>query len=410
MRQALLTLGQMVGAHARLRPQSLGARDLERSMTFLEWNRRSCRLANAFLGLGLVRGDRVAVLAYNCVEWAEIYVAAAKAGLIAVPINFRLSAAEVAFIVRGCAGRSGRRAGRAPRRDRGGAGRAGHPAGELHAFRRRGGARRVAGLRGHCWRGPATASRGSTSARTSPGRSATLPGTTGNPKGVIRDHRCNALLAFMTDGRARPAPRGRGAAGDADVPCQLDLLLRRLRLLRRGDVDLFARELRPGALPAGARGVGGDVQLAGADALHHDAGPARRVAPARPRAGVEADGLLGAGPRRHQARDHGDVPELRALRALRVERVRLGDHAQAARAIHPSRDGGAGVRRVGADQAAGRGRPRSAGRGAGRALFLQPLDLWRLLEQSGEDRRGVPRQLLHGRATWRSATATATSV
>jgi len=100
MRQALLTLGQMVGAHARLRPQSLGARDLERSMTFLEWNRRSCRLANAFLGLGLVRGDRVAVLAYNCVEWAEIYVAAAKAGLIAVPINFRLSAAEVAFIVR----------------------------------------------------------------------------------------------------------------------------------------------------------------------------------------------------------------------------------------------------------------------------------------------------------------------
>ena len=99
MRQTLLTLGQMVGAHARLRPQALGARDLERSMTFLEWNRRSCRLANALLGLGLDRGDRVAVLAYNCVEWAEIYVATAKAGLIAVPVNFRLSPPEIAFIV-----------------------------------------------------------------------------------------------------------------------------------------------------------------------------------------------------------------------------------------------------------------------------------------------------------------------
>ena len=99
MGRALLTLGQMVAGHARLRPDSLGARDLERSLTFDRWNQRACRLGNALLGLGLTKGDRVAVLAYNCIEWAEIYVAVAKAGLIAVPINFRLSAPEAAFIV-----------------------------------------------------------------------------------------------------------------------------------------------------------------------------------------------------------------------------------------------------------------------------------------------------------------------
>ncbi|MDP4003977.1 class I adenylate-forming enzyme family protein [Methylobacterium sp. NEAU K] len=95
----LLTLGQMLAVHARLAPERLGARDLERSMTFRLWNARACRLANALLGLGLEKGARVAVLAYNCVEWAEIYAATAKAGLVAVPINFRLVGPEIRFIV-----------------------------------------------------------------------------------------------------------------------------------------------------------------------------------------------------------------------------------------------------------------------------------------------------------------------
>jgi fatty-acyl-CoA synthase len=95
----VLTLGQMLTVHARLHPSRMGARDLERSMTFLQWNSRACRLANGLLGLGLTKGDRVAVLAYNAVEWAEIYVAAAKAGLVAVPINFRLVGQEIRYIV-----------------------------------------------------------------------------------------------------------------------------------------------------------------------------------------------------------------------------------------------------------------------------------------------------------------------
>jgi acyl-CoA synthetase (AMP-forming)/AMP-acid ligase II len=102
----LLTMGEALSRNAWLYPEKCGARDLARSMTFREWNRRSCRLANALLGLGLDQGDRIAVLAYNCVEWLEIYAATAKAGLVAVPINFRLREDEIRYIVEDCAARA----------------------------------------------------------------------------------------------------------------------------------------------------------------------------------------------------------------------------------------------------------------------------------------------------------------
>ena len=49
----VLHLGEIVAAHARLRPQKIGARDSRRAFTFAQWNERACRLANALLGLGL---------------------------------------------------------------------------------------------------------------------------------------------------------------------------------------------------------------------------------------------------------------------------------------------------------------------------------------------------------------------
>ena len=102
----LLNIGEVLRTHAHVYPDRLGARDLSRAMTFRQWNARACRLANALLGLGLEKGDRVAVLAYNCIEWMEIYVAAAKAGLIAVPINFRLVAREIRYILENCEARA----------------------------------------------------------------------------------------------------------------------------------------------------------------------------------------------------------------------------------------------------------------------------------------------------------------
>lgn len=99
----MLTIGEMLTAQARMQPDRIGARDLERAMTFHEWNARACALANGLLALGLAKGERVAILAFNRVEWAEIYVAVAKAGLVAVPINFRLTAPEAGFIASDCA-------------------------------------------------------------------------------------------------------------------------------------------------------------------------------------------------------------------------------------------------------------------------------------------------------------------
>jgi fatty-acyl-CoA synthase len=102
----LAHVGDVLALHARLYPEKIGARDLERAMTFREWYARSCRLANALRGLGLVKGDRVCILAYNCVEWMEIYGATALAGIVAVPINFRLVGKEIQYIVENCEARA----------------------------------------------------------------------------------------------------------------------------------------------------------------------------------------------------------------------------------------------------------------------------------------------------------------
>jgi len=101
----LLTIADAVATHARLHPGKLGTRDSRRALSFAQWNERATRLANGLLGLGLQKGDRVALLAYNCVEWMEIYVALARAGLVAVPINFRLMPPEVSYIVQHCEAR-----------------------------------------------------------------------------------------------------------------------------------------------------------------------------------------------------------------------------------------------------------------------------------------------------------------
>lgn len=96
----LLTISDAVATHARLASAKIGAQDSRRTLTYAEWDQRASRLGAGLLGLGLRKGDRVAVLATNCLEWMEIYVALARAGLVAVPINFRLTADEIAYIAR----------------------------------------------------------------------------------------------------------------------------------------------------------------------------------------------------------------------------------------------------------------------------------------------------------------------
>lgn len=97
-----LNIGQILSAQARMQPGKVAVQDLSRQMNYRQWNERACQLANALRGLGLSQGDRVAVLAYNRIEWAEIYAATAKSGLVTVPINFRLTGSEALYILEDC--------------------------------------------------------------------------------------------------------------------------------------------------------------------------------------------------------------------------------------------------------------------------------------------------------------------
>jgi len=93
-----LNAGDVLRNNVYLHPDKMGAKDLSRSLTFKEWNDRANRLVNALLGLGLKPGDRFAAIAYNCLEWMEIYAAAAKGGLTIIPILFRWTPKEYQYI------------------------------------------------------------------------------------------------------------------------------------------------------------------------------------------------------------------------------------------------------------------------------------------------------------------------
>ena len=44
------------------------------------------------------KGDKVAILMYNCLEWLPIYFGVLKTGAIAVPFNFRYDAEEILYL------------------------------------------------------------------------------------------------------------------------------------------------------------------------------------------------------------------------------------------------------------------------------------------------------------------------
>lgn len=94
-----LNLGEILEVNAKKYPRNICLSDDRRSFTFPETNRRARKLANALRALGLERGDKIAILSDNSIEFCEVYFAAAKAGLVVVPPNFRLVAKELQYVV-----------------------------------------------------------------------------------------------------------------------------------------------------------------------------------------------------------------------------------------------------------------------------------------------------------------------
>src|SRR5215510_15137716 len=67
----------------------------ERQWSFRQYRERVDAVAAGLHGLGLAPGDRVCILAQNDVAYLDLYGACARQGVIAYPINWRLTAAEV---------------------------------------------------------------------------------------------------------------------------------------------------------------------------------------------------------------------------------------------------------------------------------------------------------------------------
>ena len=94
-----ITLSDVLARHAEVRPGEVAFTDADRRCTFGELDGRVTRLANALWERGVRHGDRVAVLGRNSIELVESWVAALRLGAIAVPVNFRLVADEIAYVL-----------------------------------------------------------------------------------------------------------------------------------------------------------------------------------------------------------------------------------------------------------------------------------------------------------------------
>ncbi len=70
-----------------------------REMTWMDFECKSNRFANLLLSRGVKKGDKVAILLMNCLEWLPIYFGTLKAGAIAVPMNYRFDAKEIKYCI-----------------------------------------------------------------------------------------------------------------------------------------------------------------------------------------------------------------------------------------------------------------------------------------------------------------------
>ncbi len=77
--------------------QQTSSTPYRREITWNVFDEKANRVANMLLSRGIKKGDRVAILMFNCLEWLPIYFGILKTGAIAVPFNFRFTAEEIQY-------------------------------------------------------------------------------------------------------------------------------------------------------------------------------------------------------------------------------------------------------------------------------------------------------------------------
>lgn len=93
------TLVDVIERNARLHRTQLAFVAGDERISHGEYALRVERVAAALASICLVAGDRVAVLAQNCMAYVDLYGAAARLGLILVPVNWRLGTDEIAYVI-----------------------------------------------------------------------------------------------------------------------------------------------------------------------------------------------------------------------------------------------------------------------------------------------------------------------
>jgi len=93
------TIADIVRRFAGETPESTAIEFGCRSMSWRELDERSSRAASALQGYGVGSQDRIAFLAKNCLEYFEVSFGAAKLNAVVVAVNWRLTPAEIAYIV-----------------------------------------------------------------------------------------------------------------------------------------------------------------------------------------------------------------------------------------------------------------------------------------------------------------------
>ena len=82
-----MNIGTLIPRHASYRPDHLAVVFEGCRLTWREFNSRVNKLANAFLKLGIAKGDKIATILPNCLELLETYWAVAKIGAVVVPLS-----------------------------------------------------------------------------------------------------------------------------------------------------------------------------------------------------------------------------------------------------------------------------------------------------------------------------------
>lgn len=94
-----MTIGDWIRKWGLISPQKTAIMFEGVAWNYRALNERANRLGNLLMDLGIQKGDRVAVLLYNCPPYIETYTALAKVGAIIVPLNFRLARSELVSIL-----------------------------------------------------------------------------------------------------------------------------------------------------------------------------------------------------------------------------------------------------------------------------------------------------------------------